>query len=177
MKKTLGVILTACLLLLAASLGLKEITEKNQEKERIWLMETLLPGGKNFEAVPYTDENGIIRAVYQCDAGFVMETVTQGYAQEIVMLIGVDKTGAVTGLVTAEAYETLGLGSKILTDHKFLSQFLNKTGSVSVGSGQDAVDGISGATVSSKAVARCVNAAVGYVTGADGESSATTWGG
>ena len=39
------------------------------------------------------------------------------------------------------------------------------------------VDGITGATVSSKAVVRCVNSAVAYVTGADAVSSATTWGG
>ena len=39
------------------------------------------------------------------------------------------------------------------------------------------VDGITGATVTSKAVARCVNSAIAYVTGADVESSATSWGG
>ena len=39
------------------------------------------------------------------------------------------------------------------------------------------VDAMTGATVTSKAVARCVNAAVGYVTGADAESGATSWGG
>ena len=39
------------------------------------------------------------------------------------------------------------------------------------------VDGITGATVTSKAIARSVNSAVGYVTGADVVSSATTWGG
>ena len=39
------------------------------------------------------------------------------------------------------------------------------------------VDGITGATVTSKAIARCVNSAVGYVTGADVESGATSWGG
>ena len=39
------------------------------------------------------------------------------------------------------------------------------------------VDAITGATVTSKAIARCVNSAVGYVTGADVESGATSWGG
>ena len=39
------------------------------------------------------------------------------------------------------------------------------------------VDGITGATVTSKAVAKSVNSAVAYVTGADVASSATTWGG
>ena len=37
--------------------------------------------------------------------------------------------------------------------------------------------GITGATVTSKAVVRCVNSAVAYVTGADIESGATSWGG
>ncbi|PWM07238.1 MAG: hypothetical protein DBX98_03060, partial [Clostridiales bacterium] len=39
------------------------------------------------------------------------------------------------------------------------------------------VDGIAGATVSSKAIARCVNSAVAYVTGADTQTGATSWGG
>ena len=39
------------------------------------------------------------------------------------------------------------------------------------------VDAISGATVTSKAIARSVNSAVGFVTGADTSSAATSWGG
>ena len=123
----------------------------------------------------------------------VIETVTYGYAGEITMVIGVNNDGKVTGLVVKEAHETPGLGNNILTDHVFLSQFLNKTGSFEVAtSGADAfsgatgtsdaetetyVDGISGATVPSKAIARCVNSAVAYVTGADIDSGATSWGG
>jgi len=109
------------------------------------------------------------------------------------MLIGVNNDGNVTGLVVREAHETFGLGSKILTDHEFLAQFLNGTGEFAVATaGADAfsgatgettsesasdVDAITGATVSSKAVVRCVNSAIAYVTGADVSSSATTWGG
>ena len=68
-----------------------------------------------------------------------------------------------------------------MRDHKFLSQFLNTNGDVVI-KGADAegstyVDGITGATVSSKAIARCVNSAVAYVTGADTQSGATSWGG
>ena len=39
------------------------------------------------------------------------------------------------------------------------------------------VDGMTGATVTSKAIIRCVNSAVAYVTGADASSGATSWGG
>ncbi len=194
MKKTLAVILIISLSLLALAFGLDSFAQANAQKEHIWLMETLLPGGTDFVRVSYDGEDATIRSVHKCDAGFIIETVTQGYADEITMVIGVDKTGTVTGLVTLQAHETFGLGSNILTDHGFLSQFLNKSGAFTIGSASSdafsgatgetettgdeiAVDGISGATVSSKAVARCVNAAVAYVTGADIDSSATSWGG
>ncbi len=192
MKKTFAVILATALVLLGAAFGLQNLTRVNTQKEHIWLMETLLPGGTDFEKVPYSGEDDIIRSVHQCSEGFVIETVTQGYADEITMYISVNKEGKVIGLVSYDAHETLGLGSRILTDHAFLAQFLNKSGSFAIEtSGADAfsgataaaesageeisVDGISGATVSSKAVARCVSAAVAYVTGADVATSATTW--
>ncbi len=175
MKKTLFIIAVVALTLLGAAFGLDTVAQANAQRDHVRLMETLLPGGSDFQRVAYTDEDGVIRSVHQCDGGFVIETVTRGYADEIVMLVGVNNEGKVTGLVTLEAYETLGLGSYILNDHRFLSQFLNKTGSFAVG--EDGIDAISGATVSSKAVARCVTAAVSYVTGADVDSSATQWGG
>ena len=110
------------------------------------------------------------------------------------MYVAVNTDAKVVGLVVREAHETYGLGSRILTDHAFLAQFLNQSGSFEIATnGADAfsgataeaategeaiqVDGISGATVSSKAVARCVSSAVAYVTGADVASSATSWGG
>ena len=70
--------------------------------------------------------------------------------------------------------ETFGLGAEALTDHVFLAQLLNTSGEAEVGTN---VDAITGATVTSKAVVRSVNSAVAFVTGADTESSATSWGG
>ena len=111
------------------------------------------------------------------------------------MMTAVNNDGKVTGLVVLEAHETVGLGNEALTDHVFLKQFLNASGSFEVAThGADAfssatgttesadgetveVDGITGATVTSKAIAKSVNSAVAYVTGADVASSATTWGG
>ena len=157
-------------------------------------MQTLLPGSEQFTVIPYDGEDATIRSVHQAENGFVIETVTYGYADEITMLIAVNLDGKVVGLVVDEAHETIGLGNNALTDHVFLSQFLNKSGSFAVATqGADAfsgataaaepegesvnVDAITGATVTSKAVVRCVNSAVAYVTGADAVSSATTWGG
>ena len=70
--------------------------------------------------------------------------------------------------------ETYGLGGKALKDWEFLAQFLRTEGDAEVGTN---VDALTGATVTSKAVARSVNSAVGFVTGADTSSGATSWGG
>ena len=80
----------------------------------------------------------------------------------------------VTGLQVRSSRETAGLGGAALTDWQFLAQFLRTEGDAAVG---ENIDAITGATVTSKAVVRCVNSAVAYVTGADTASSATTWGG
>jgi electron transport complex protein RnfG len=194
MKKLIIFILVAALVLFGATFALKGVAEKKAQAEHLWLMQTLLPGSTEFTAEPYDGEDANIRSVHKGENGFVIETVTYGYADEITMFVGVNNEGKVTGLVVYEAHETMTLGNEALTDHVFLSQFLNSEGTFAVAtSGADAfsgatgeaevtgdtvdVDGITGATVTSKAIVRCVNSAVGYVTGADTSSGATSWGG
>ena len=195
MKKIVISIALCFAILFGASVALNETANKNWNEEHLWLMQTILPGSESFAKVPYDGEDANITSVHKADNGFVIQAVTYGYAGEITVSVGVNNDGYVTGLVVEDAYETYGLGSRILTDHVFLAQFLNKTGSFEVATaGADAfsgataeaetaegeavaVDGISGATVSSKAVIRCVNSAVAYVTGADAVSAATSWGG
>lgn len=192
MKPVIAIVLAA-LILFGAAWGLKGVGEKNAQAYHIQLMKTLLPGSETFTVEPYDGEDANIRSVHKAENGFVVETVTYGYAGEITMLIGVNTDGKVTGLVVKEAHETPGLGNNALTDHVFLAQFLNGDGEFSVATaGADAfsgatgestsadaseVDAITGATVTSKAVVRCVNSAVGFVTGADVSSGATEWGG
>ena len=192
MKKPVIALILAAVLLFAVSFGLEGTAVANSEKAHLELLRTLLPGAENFTAEPYAGDDAIIRSVHKSDLGFVVETVTYGYAGEITMLIGVNNAGRVTGLVVKEAHETFGLGGNALTDHVFLSQFLNKSGSFEVAAADAfsgatveaepagetvGVDAITGATVTSKAIVRCVNAAVSFVTGADTVTEATSWGG
>ena len=194
MKKLIVLILVAALVLFGASFALQGAAAKKAQDEHLWLMQTLLPDSKEFTRESYDGEDANIRSVHKAENGFVIETVTRGYADDITMFIGVSNDGKVTGLVVYEAHETFGLGNEALTDHVFLSQFLNSAGTFAVATnGADAfsgatgeaeasgdtvdVDGITGATVTSKAIVRCVKSAVGYVTGADTSSGATSWGG
>ena len=180
-------------MVLSLTLGTAGIANQKAQEEHLWVMQTLLPGSESFTVEPYDSEDANIRSVHKGETGFVIEVASRGYAGDIVMLIGVSKDGKVTGLTIRDMQETAGIGMSAMWDEMFLAQFLNTEGGVAIGTaGADAfsgatgsdsadtdtyVDGISGATVTSKAIARCVNSAVAYVTGADIDSGATSWGG
>jgi len=169
----IAIVLMAALLF-GVSAGTAKLRAENIQKEHIYMMQLLLPDSENFVLEHYLGEDTNIRSVHKAENGYVIETATAGYAGEISMMVGVNNDGRVTGVVVRDMSETFGLGRNALTDHKFLSQFLNTSGEAAVG---DTVDAMTGATVTSKAVARCINSAIAVVTGADASSSATTWGG
>ena len=172
--KPLAAIVVIAVLLFGTSRGLAAQEEKYAQQELDIMLHNLLPGSVTFAEEPYTGEDTNIRTVYKAENGFVIETVTAGYAGDITMLVGVSSEAKVTGVVVRQLSETFGLGANALNDVDFLAQFLNTSGEAEVGTN---VDAISGATVTSKAVARSVNSAVAFVTGADVSSGATSWGG
>ena len=180
--------------LLGVSFDLNGVAAANAQKAHLEMMQLLLPGSETFTLEPYSGEDSNIVSVHKAENGFAIKTCAYGYAGSITMLIGVNNDGRVTGLVVQEMHETFGLGAQGLTDHVFLSQFLNISGSFAIVSadadsfsgatetgapagGEISVDALTGATVTSRAIVRCVNSAVAYVTGADASSGATSWGG
>ena len=197
MKKSVLIPVLALILCAGLLFGVSMATSgmylENARSWHIEDMKTILPGSENFVVEPYAGDDANILSVHRGETGYVIETCTYGYAGEITVLVAVSTEGKVTGLVVRDQSETVGLGAKALYDHEFLAQFLNGSGTFAIGTpGADAfsgatgeeatgeeiyVDAITGATVTSKAIARCVNSAVAYVTGADVSSGATSWGG
>ena len=169
-----AVIAAAFLILLALSAALAPLEAENTAAEREAIFQTLLPGGGPYVEEPYSGEDTNISTVYRGTTGYIVETVTAGYAGDITMLVAVDFQGTVVGAVVRDMEETFGLGRNALTDIDFLVQFVGTSGEAEVGGG---VDAITGATVTSRAVARGVSSACAYVTGADVSTSATEWGG
>ncbi len=167
-------IVLAAVVLLGTSFALNGAAAQRAQSEHLRILRTILPGSTDFVVEPYSGDDVNIRSVHKGENGFVIETVTPGYADDIRMMIGVSTEGTVTGLVVMEMAETFGLGAQALTDHVFLAQLLNTSGEADVGTN---VDAITGATVTSKAIVRSVNSAISFVTGADVDSGATSWGG
>lgn len=178
MKKTVLtpvlVILLMAAMLSGASKGFATLEADYAAQEMTIMMRNLLPYSSEFVPEEYTGEDESIRSVYKAENGYVIETVTAGYAGDIRLLVGVSNKGKVTGLVVRDMSETHGLGANAWNDVDFLAQFLNTSGDAEVGTN---VDALTGATVSSKAITRGINSAVAFVTGADIASGATEWGG
>lgn len=87
--------------------------------------------------------------------GYCVEVVEgSGYGGDVTMMVGYDLDRRVVGVEIVSHAETPGLGSKITTD-SFRKQFYGTSGKIDYAD----VDGISGATYSSKAVTAGINKA------------------
>ncbi len=104
-------------------------------------------------------------------SGWVIKAGGQGYADKIEILIGLDSNAkTITGLFILEQKETPGLGNKI-TLPRWRNQFIRKnTGRpliVAKGKSQapNAIDAVTGATISSRSVTGIVNRTIGDIQG------------
>ncbi len=114
--------------------------------------------------------------------GYVFQTSVQGYGGIVKIIFGVDLEGRVTGLRILSHTETAGLGAKITSD-AFLKQYAGKTVEQLVLKKDDpskgALDAISAATISSRAVAKAVQDAMAkaFAAGTDAVSASSKKGG
>ena len=95
--------------------------------------------------------------------GYVVQVTASGSQGEIQMMVGVDVDNRVTGVSVIKHSETPNLGTKVVADQSVLDRFIgmdHAKGEITVNSGSNRFDGISGATVSSKGVAAGVNTAL-----------------
>ena len=95
--------------------------------------------------------------------GYVFVTSSRGYAGNVVATTGIDREGNIIMVSATAADDTPGLGKRV-EEKGFLSQFsgLDTKIPTSVSSGSDTqkIDGISGATISSRAASAAVNQAM-----------------
>lgn len=166
-------LVVAAAVLLGVSAALGGTAQGNQEAARTEIMSYMLPSRPaSFTEEPYDGEDESIRRVFKAEDGYVLEVETAGYVGPMTLWVGVTNEGTVSGVTVRDHGETFGLGGGAQTDAPFLLQFLGTAGEAAVG---EDVDALTGATVTSKAVTRAVNAAAAFVTGADVSSGATEW--
>lgn len=100
------------------------------------------------------------------DEGYIV-TVTdkEGYGGDIKVTVGIQNDGTVSGVSILSISETAGLGMRA-TEASFQEQYVGKNTEhfyVSKDGGEgEAIDAISGATITSRAFTGAVNTAIGY---------------
>ena len=128
-------------------------------------IEMVLPGGG--EEIAFTDDTGLVSTVYKGQSGYAVEVTPSGFNGTVTMMVGVDTSGKVLGISIVNHTETAGLGAVAAANttagNAFRSQFSGMGGSVSVKKDGGAVDALTGATITSRAVCTGVNAALSAV--------------
>lgn len=115
-------------------------------------------------------EDGLVSEVYEGKnkdevVGYTIKTLPKGYGGKIELIVGISKDGLVTGTNIGSMSETPGLGSKA-SEPKFKDQFKDKPATTELSvvkgsvSSENEIQAISGATITSKAVTKGVNAAI-----------------
>lgn len=92
--------------------------------------------------------------------GYCVSVSPKGFGGKINMLVAIDPDGEIIKIKILDMSETVGIGTKVETGY-FLEQFAGKRQGISANSGADnSIDTISGATISSSAVLKGINAAL-----------------
>ena len=99
------------------------------------------------------------------EVGWVCKVLTNGFNGNIVMLVGINKSGALGEAVILEQKETPGLGTKV-TDPEFIAQPSIKKVTpgeiLKVNKDNGKVQAVAGATISSRAVVRGINQVLSF---------------
>lgn len=129
--------------------------------ERQAAMENVAPGANVFSEL-YSEDTTIsgITGAYDGTTlvGYCVEVAPNGFGGAISLMVGVDTGGSVTGVVILDHSETAGLGARA-DSPDFLNQYIGKSGTIGL-TGDNAIDALTGATITSKAVTSGVNTAL-----------------
>jgi len=91
--------------------------------------------------------------------GYSFVTNARGYGGDISLICAVEADGVIKDVKILSINETPGLGMRA-ADESFLSQYEGKKGKITLSSGENGVDAISGATVTSRSITQAVNIAL-----------------
>ncbi len=164
-------LLMICALVALALAGVNTITKDkivaNKAAKTTAALQQVLPGVTDVTEVSFTDATGTVKKVYKGGSGYAVEVAPSGFGGAITMMVGVQSDGRVTGISIISHAETPGLGAVAAqnTDKgvAFRDQFIGLVEGITIGSGENQIDSLSGATISSQAIVDGVNAALACI--------------
>lgn len=188
-KNTL--ILTVITLVSGIGLGFvyeitKEPIKMSQENSKQTAYKTVIKDAKEFQKYEAFDEKEAAKILTEAgladdsiaevavakdssgkDMGYVVSTISkEGYGGDIKVSVGILQDGTVTGIEILSISETAGLGMKA-AEPEFKNQFSDKkveqfAYTKTSEKGDDKIDALSGATITTNAVTNAVNSSLVY---------------
>ena len=161
----LGICAVVALLLGVVNSVTKPIIDEIQAEKTAAAMSQVLPADEYQKVeTAYPNVTALHKALSGGEqVGYVVEVTASGFGGMLSMVVGVDMDGAVTGVSVTDNSETANIGTKVVNDQSVLDRFIGMShegGEITVNSGSNRFDGVSGATVSSKGVTAGVNTAL-----------------
>ncbi len=167
-------LLVICAVVALALAGVNAITSPliaaSKEAKTQEAIATVLPGCTAVEEISFTDTSGMVTKAYRADMtntfgfGYAVEVAPNGFGGAVTMIVGITPDGKVVGISITSHAETPGLGavSAANTDKgvSFREQFQGLTAGITIGDGENQIDALSGATITSQAIVDGVNAAL-----------------
>ncbi len=144
----IGVILAVGVLIWT---GLKLFASEGYSKAELTeYASAALPEADSLKLVKVSSDDEQLLYAYKAQngAGAALVVTAVGYNEKepMTMMVGFDPDGVIQGVTVIDHHETEGIGSKVVTDEAFLSQFVGKT------AGDLSIDAVAGATFTSDGV-------------------------
>lgn len=148
--------------------GVNQITEEKiavAQAEKVQrAIAAVLPGEAAQEIACELPNGGIVEKIYGSDNGYAVQVAPSGFGGTISMMVGVSLNGEVLGISIISHSETAGLGAVAAADNAagetFRESFVGLSGEVAVTKDGGQVDALTSATITSRAVADGVSAAL-----------------
>lgn len=185
--KPVVVLLAICIVIpLALSLTnaitvdrIADLQKQNEEKAMAMLIKADKFEKTTFEGKNESFDFHIAKSAEGEALGYIFITASKGYGGEVSVMTAVGTDGKIKEISILDASnETPGLGQNV-TKESFYSQFKEKTADIkvekgNVGSTENKVSAVTGATISSKAVTSAVNKAMEYFSEYSNQASIDT---
>ncbi len=138
--------------------------EENNRQAEIESRQVVFTDAKSFSDEKTSDDVVYVEALDENGKviGYVFTTSAKGYGSEIKIMTGIDVSGTTTGMEILSIEETAGLGMNAKKDD-FKNQYVGVKGELEVvknNAGDNEIQALTGATITSNAVTAAVNEAI-----------------
>jgi len=146
--------------------------EALRQRQQVMLDATKFNDVSHYKSMMSSSKSDIINGIYagyngDTLIGYVFSSTPKGYAGNINVTVGILKNGQISRVVMGENRETPGLGTLVGED-SFIGQYIGKSIKQNLEivkskpSNDDEIQAVSGATITSKAINRAVDASVDF---------------